>query len=226
MLTLGEIRELSVPIPPSFRGFDPRGELRIYTRNLPHWRQSLATYFVTFRQADSIPQNVLRDWKVESAEWHDRLSQFQNPDDIPKALRDKYDRFRQQRLKLQEQLLDSGLGSCQLREPAAQSFLGSTLKQFHRERYDLFGFVIMPNHCHLLVKPFSDRGFELETILKSWKSWTSREFGRGRFWQEESYDQIVRDEDHYRAVARYLLKNPVKANLAPNEYSVFVEGVT
>jgi hypothetical protein len=39
-----------------FHGFDPQGEVNIARRRLPHWRQSGATYFITFRLADSLPQ--------------------------------------------------------------------------------------------------------------------------------------------------------------------------
>src|SRR5688572_23192178 len=42
---------------------------RTYERNLPHWRQEGVTYFVTFRLADSIPQDVRRQWEYEQAAW-------------------------------------------------------------------------------------------------------------------------------------------------------------
>ena len=45
--------------PPGFRGLDPNKRVRIYTRHLPHWRQDGATYFVTFRLADSLPEAML-----------------------------------------------------------------------------------------------------------------------------------------------------------------------
>ena len=43
--------------PPGFRGLDPDKRIRIYTRHLPHRRQDGATYFVTFRLADSLPED-------------------------------------------------------------------------------------------------------------------------------------------------------------------------
>ena len=54
---------------PAFRPFNPEGELRVYVRNLPHWRQPGATYFVTFRQDDSIPQGVLAEWQDVRERW-------------------------------------------------------------------------------------------------------------------------------------------------------------
>ena len=70
-----EIDELHVPIPESFQGFDTYGELKTYSRNLPHWRQDGATYFVTFRTADSIPETVSREMHAEAEDWKIRLTQ-------------------------------------------------------------------------------------------------------------------------------------------------------
>ena len=42
-----------------FQPFDTRKPLRLYRRNLPHWRQDGATYFVTFRLDDALPQHLV-----------------------------------------------------------------------------------------------------------------------------------------------------------------------
>src|SRR5262249_5869453 len=51
------------------RGMDPHGEVQITRRNLPHWRQPGAAYFVTFRLADAVPATLLREWKEELETW-------------------------------------------------------------------------------------------------------------------------------------------------------------
>ena len=40
------------------------------------------------------------------------------------------------------------------------------------------------------------------------------------FWQEESYDRLVRDAAEFRRIENYIVQNPVKAGLAssPEEY--------
>ena len=60
----------SLPSTPIFRPFNPNGDIKIYIRNLPHWRQPGATYFVTFRQADSIPKSVLAEWLDIRQRWY------------------------------------------------------------------------------------------------------------------------------------------------------------
>lgn len=36
---------------------------------------------------------------------------------------------------------------------------------------------------------------------------------RGRFWQKESFDRFIRDEEHFRNCIEYVHMNPVKARL-------------
>src|SRR5213080_653790 len=45
--------------PPGFQGLHPDKPITVYQRYLPHWRQDGATYFVTFRLADALPQSKL-----------------------------------------------------------------------------------------------------------------------------------------------------------------------
>lgn len=60
---------------------------------------------------------------------------------------------------------------------------------------------------------------ELERIMHSLKLHTARECNRvlrqrGQFWQDESYDHCVRDEEKLERVIQYVEQNPVKAGLA------------
>ncbi|MGF1451770.1 MAG: DNA methyltransferase, partial [Opitutales bacterium] len=48
---------------------NPFKELQETKSNLPHWRQEGVSYFVTFRQADSIPQTKLKKWAAEKESW-------------------------------------------------------------------------------------------------------------------------------------------------------------
>ena len=75
----------------------------------------------------------------------------------------------------------------------------------------------MPNHCHLVMKPF-DR-IDLESVLGQIKSvsgtFVNRKLSRtGPLWQQESYDRIIRDEDRLFQVIQYIGRNPQKAGIA------------
>ncbi|MDA0839500.1 MAG: hypothetical protein O2857_17165 [Planctomycetota bacterium] len=52
-----------------FVPFDPRKAIRVYRRNLPHWRQDGTTYFVTFRLGDSLPAEVLERLQTQQQKW-------------------------------------------------------------------------------------------------------------------------------------------------------------
>jgi REP element-mobilizing transposase RayT len=54
--------------------------------------------------------------------------------------------------------------------------------------------------------------------MQSLKRHTARQanmiLGRkGAFWQDESYDRVIRDHEEYIRTANYVLENPVKADL-------------
>ena len=80
----------------------------------------------------------------------------------------------------------------------------------------------MPNHVHAVVRPLMCEEEPLERILQSWKRYTAREINRqfeltGAFWQEESFDRIIRDEEHLWRVLQYIGTNPVKAGLSRDQ---------
>jgi len=90
------------------------------------------------------------------------------------------------------------------------------------ERYHLHSFVVMPNHVHLLVTPLV-RAREWLGPLKGFTGYqANRILGRprGPFWQDESYDHLIRNDDEFARVHRYIESNPVKAGLAriPEEF--------
>jgi len=81
--------------------------------------------------------------------------------------------------------------------------------------YRLHAFAVMPNHVHLLISP----RIPLPKITRSLKGITAKranaELGlTGRpFWQEESYDRLVRDQREFERIRRYIEMNPVRAGL-------------
>lgn len=63
--------------------------------------------------------------------------------------------------------------------------------------------------------------FALTSILGSLKGWTARRCNevlkrQGQFWQHESYDHVIRNQAEWARVVRYVIENPVKAQLVEN----------
>ncbi len=193
---------------PVFRGFDEHAPFKMTRRHLPHWEQQGATYFVTFRLADSVPKNLLKQWRDELETW---LKFHPAPWDY-KTAREYESRF----IGGPEKWLDEGHGQCVLRDTRVAKIVADELKHFHGERYWLDSFVVMPNHVHAIIQP--KPGHSLSDILHSWKSFSAHAINgtlnrKGDLWMEESYDRIIRDWDALARYREYIAANPEKANV-------------
>jgi REP element-mobilizing transposase RayT len=199
--------------PPGFRGLHPDLPVRIYHRHLPHWRQDGAAYFVTFRLADSIPQQHLRALKWWRKQWEEA-----NPE--PRSEK-QWEALAKEITSRTEAWLDSGYGECVFAHAALAREMSESLLKFQDQRYLTSCFVVMPNHVHLVIKPLGR--FELEAILKDTKGYVARKVNAtlhrsGTLWEQESYDRIIRDEEHLWQVIQYIGRNPAKAGLAREKW--------
>jgi Rad3-related DNA helicase/REP element-mobilizing transposase RayT len=198
---------------PLFTPFDPSAPVAIYGRHLPHWRQAGVTYFVTFRLADSIPQEKLRQWEREMEMWL-----VKNPE--PHTVEQKAE-YHEKFTERFHQWLDAGMGECWLRRPEISAAVEEALRHFDGERYVLGHYVVMPNHVHAVVRPV--QGHLLKEILHSWKSFTAHKLNeilgrKGQLRQDESFDCIVRNEAQLEKIAFYIRENPQKAGLKAGEF--------
>jgi Rad3-related DNA helicase/REP element-mobilizing transposase RayT len=196
-----------------FTPFDPDSPVGIYHRRLPHWRQEGATYFVTFRLADSVPQEKLRQWIAEQEEW---LKQNPEPH-TPEQRAEFHEKFTERF----HRWLDAGMGECLLRRPEISAIVEEALRFFDGERYLLGHYVVMPNHIHAIVRPV--QGHRLKDILHSWKSFAANQINaklqrQGTLWQDESFDCIVRNAAQLEKIGFYILENSEKAGLKPGEF--------
>ena len=88
---------------------------------------------------------------------------------------------------------------------------------FIQERFPffLYGFVIMPDHCHLLVHVRQESG--ISEIVRDYKRRVAFSIGRGPIWQSRFHLVIPEDPG---AALTYIHQNPVRKNLcaAAEEY--------
>jgi putative transposase len=198
--------------PPHFRGLDPELPVAVHRRNLPHWRQRGATYFVTHRLADSLPEAQTEQLREEREHW---LAQNPPPHNSDKLA--EYAKWFSTKI---ERWLDAGSGSCLLRDGVNGALIARALQHFDDDRYHLFAYVVMPNHFHAIVKPLGDH--DLDAIWESWKRFTARELTKrgariSPVWFREGYDRIVRDAGHLYRVVRYIGRNPRRAGLSKDQ---------
>jgi REP element-mobilizing transposase RayT len=187
--------------------YDPHAETDRHRRNLPHWMQEGKMYFVTFRLADSIPAERLRQLESEREAWR-----RDNPDMTTTTQWVEYYRLFCDRV---EGWLDNCVGECHLTRADCASVVAESLGHFNGQQYKLDHWVIMPNHIHVLF--MECHGHTMEEILQRWKSFTAREINklcsrRGSLWQRESFDHIVRSEAQLEKYRNYIIENASKAH--------------
>ena len=183
--------------------FDPSQPVEHLSGNLPHWRQVGTYYFVTFRLADSIPQDKLLQWQKEKALWLKR-----NPAPHSLSQVQAYWRLFPERF---HRWLDSGYGSCVLNKQPIKELMYEVVQYFDGGRYRLGEHVVMPNHVHVVVLPFP--GYALSRISHTWKSYSANEINaligqKGTLWQKESFDHIVRSPEQLERINTYIRNNP------------------
>jgi len=128
-------------------------------------------------------------------------------------------------------LADRGL--CDLTSGDIAPIIIGALRYFNGERYDLYEYVVMPDHVHAILK-LPQRGGRTEAlhrVMHSIKSWTAKRInerlGRtGRLWRDETYDHIIRDPDDYENHAGYIWLNPLAKGLTgdPDRWPWFGDG--
>ena len=174
---------------------EPRGR---YSRGyLPHIEAGPVRQFITWRLADAIRVDLLHQWKQELS----RLPEAESKKEFYRRI---------------EAHLDEGFGSKLLQNPVAASAVQNALIFGHGERYTLSAWCIMPTHVHCLLKP--NEGWTMAKIMHSIKSFSAHEINKslgrtGHLWQDESYDRIIRNDEHAHRIASYIEWNPVKAKL-------------
>jgi len=203
--------------------------LLMHRRSLPHWYVPGAAHFVTYRLADTLPANVvqaLKDKKTKLLLQKSTRTPSEHKRHIHKVLFAAY-----------EDYLDRVSEVDWLKDARVASMLRQNLYHHDGGKYHLHAYCIMPNHVHALFTPSpseldetshrekeieigesADKGSRLSKIMHSLKSYTANEANKllkreGSFWQPESYDHWVRDEDEFERIVNYIRANPVSAGL-------------
>jgi putative transposase len=100
------------------------------------------------------------------------------------------------------------------------------LTQFRRtartSAFVILAYCLMPNHVHLLVEGKTATA-DLRRFIKRAKQSAGQAYAHRagvRLWQDGYYDRVLRPADDAKAVARYIIENPVRAGLVrvPTEY--------
>ena len=90
------------------------------------------------------------------------------------------------------------------------------------EKFDLRVAVVMPDHVHLIFTPLVDHEameiYSLANIMDAIKGVSAHKINqalgrKGRVWQPESFDHVLRSSESLDVKIQYLLENPVRKGL-------------
>ena len=178
-----------------------------YSRGyLPHFDVPRVIQHITYRLVDSLPDSVLEQMQSEIK------ILFQEEEKRKIELRQRIETY-----------LDSGHGSCILQEPHIASCVVDTWRRFDGERYRLLEWVVMPNHCHVMIEPFE--GFPLAKIVLSWKNYTARFINEYRRCNVNSWERPWERRTPVRQDTSPNYDAPVQQEISPN-YGVPVQQET
>jgi type I restriction enzyme R subunit len=174
--------------------------------------------------ADSIPREVLVRWDREKQEWlrvrgYDSRIAWQ--DLLPQLSESDRGDFLREFNRCREDFLDTCHGSCILRRPELAKIVSDSLLHFDGQRYRMGDFVVMPNHVHLLTVFANEEAMKAQ--CDSWLHYTAFRINpligsKGKLWQQEPFDHLVRSIEQYEYLRDYIQKNPEKAKLKAGEY--------
>ncbi|HVO74105.1 MAG TPA: transposase [Ignavibacteriaceae bacterium] len=173
-----------------------------HRRNLPHLYYREGVYFITFRLAGTIPLSVLEEFQKE-------LNKY-DKDDLDlrqKRFFKKYDDYLDNSLHGENYLINDKF-ACEVK---------ICLNFPDGKDYFLICYCVMPNHVHLVFRLLKENK-GISKIMQSIKRISALGCNKllnreGRFWQDESFDRLVRSNLELYNIINYVINNPVKAGL-------------
>jgi REP element-mobilizing transposase RayT len=159
-----------------------------YRRHLPHLYSADHPIFLTWCLHNSLPQNRA----------------------FPKPALTSGQAF----ATLDRLLDETRTGVFYLRQPAIAEMVVEIIHHNSDDlkRYELHAFAVMPNHVHMLISPL----IPLPKLTRTLKGYTAKRANQmlgltgTPFWQQESYDHLVRDKAGFDRIKKYIEQNPVR----------------
>ena len=185
---------------------------------LPHI-ENKQYQMITFRLYDSVPKEVVEEWKEMLSLLGGQLTSSQREQQERPPRRHSFSTYKTEAdrlLALLDKYEDAGYGSCVLKNDNVAKIVHDAIFFYHGKKYNVISWCIMPNHVHVLIEVM--KNISLSSILHSWRSFSSNEINKvlnrsGRLWMPEYFDRFIRDNDHFNNVVDYIHNNPVKAGL-------------
>ena len=100
-------------------------------------------------------------------------------------------------------------------------FMKKLLRVKENANFGLYGYCLMDNHIHLLIRESEEIGVSVKRVSVGYASWHNNRYGRvGHLFQNRYLSEPVESEGYLVHVLRYIHQNPLKANMVkkPEDY--------
>lgn len=197
---------------------------------LPHIYPVGATFFITFRLADSLPQNTLSSLKqsfqtAEKEILHSEKTKEEKELHIYNLRKKIFGKY-------EVQLENKPYGACHMNDSKVAQIIWDKIFQYNELYYLIDALCVMPNHVHMLLdtsiqildkkdvdgvpQNFVDVSKWMKLIKGGSSFLINKHLNRsGTLWAKESYDHYIRFHipGEYGRIKNYIANNPIKAGL-------------
>ena len=170
-----------------------------------------------------------------------RILKLQNDVDLASVENRKIEQKREWFRIIEKTLDDAQSGPVWLKDDRIAKQVADSMHYLDGRVYHLDAYCIMANHVHIVFTPLPIQSSDvaqtvglsangndaqskslcyntLSSIMQSLKGYTARKANqllgrRGAFWQHESYDHCVQNQNELKRIIDYILNNPVRAGL-------------
>jgi REP-associated tyrosine transposase len=222
--------------------------MAFYKRNLPHYQPEGYIYFITTRLAGTIPKSIVDKIKKEYEKKLDLISGEKSDSKKKELYKDlKYNRFiKYDQILDSAKFGRKSLNNNKVAAVVKEALHHRDEKEYKLIAYTIMPnhlhIIFLPNkdvkQAGYSLKKENGRGkrrtlptrqagsslYKVTEIMKSLKWYTAKEANKilnrkGKFWQHESHDHVIRDEKELQRLVKYVLNNPVKGGLIDEPYS-------
>jgi putative transposase len=93
----------------------------------------------------------------------------------------------------------------------AELFISTLFQHRDKSRFQLHGFVVMPDHTHILITPaMNESTAKCVQYIKGGYSFAARQQSPGEIWHNGYHEHRVRSDEDFKNQLMYIENNPVR----------------
>ena len=176
-----------------------------YRRNLPHIIPFDGKFFITYRLFGSLPKHI--------------IDKYINEIELIKSRPHKQKEITNTFFDISDYYLDNNAGIHYLRDDKVAQEVINSLHFYDEKYFELICFTVMSNHVHVIIDCNGYEDINLSLLFGRIKGFSSNKCKKilniknKHFWAQESYDHLIRNDNELEYYIKYVINNPVNANI-------------